>query len=152
MLSTDEAQNMIFLDKSALIAYMDPDHPNYRRASSFMIELDDLDRSFVTSNAIVFSIHQWLRDTYGYVHAEFYLNILDKAEQTGKLFIIPGSAELEIQSREALLQYAEYQINLEEALIAAMMNAYRINRIFTFNKKHMFLMRMNPQIKVIPSA
>lgn len=148
---TDVPADSVFLDKSAFIAYMDSDHPNYHKASSFFLELDDLDRFFITTNPIIFTVHQYLRDTYGYTHADFYLNIIDKAVQKRKLTIIPGSSELENKSRELLMQYSKYQITLEEALIAIVMSNYQIKRIFTFNRNFSFLSEMDHQIKMIPS-
>lgn len=151
MNSTDATMNAVFLDKSALIAFMDPDNLYYPKARSLFLELDDLDRSFITSNHIIFTVHQWLSDNYGYLHAECFLNIIDKTVQKGKLTTIAGSLELENKSREFLLQFSEHQITLEEALIASVMSNYQIERIFTFNKNISFLSEMNNQIKVIPS-
>lgn len=150
MKSTDATQ-MVFLDKSALIAYMDPENPNYPKANSFFTELDDLDRNFITTNHIIFTVHQWMSDHHGYVLADCYLNIIDKAVQQGKLFTIPGSLELENKARELLFQYSEFQITLEEALIAIVMSIYQIKRIFTFNRKNSFLSELDREIKVIPS-
>lgn len=146
-----ELQNTVFLDKSALMAYMDPDNPYYHKASSYFLELDDLDRSFITTNHVIFTVHQWLRDKFGYIYADYYLNIIDKAAQKGKLLVIPGTPELEHKSRQFLLQCSEYEITLEEALNAIVIADYHIKRIFTFNKKYEFLTKMNEQIKVIPS-
>jgi predicted nucleic acid-binding protein len=152
MIGSHQLESAVFIDKSALTAYMDPDNPNYHKASSFFLELDDLDRTFITTNQIIFSVNQWLRDNFGYIYADYFLNIIDKSVQKEKLWIIAGNSELENKARQFLLQCSEYEITLEEALNAIVITDYQLHRIFTFNKKYAFLSKMNEHIKVIPSS
>lgn len=59
-------QQSVFLDDTALTAYMNPNDPRYMKARSLFLDLDDLERHLVTTNYIIFDTHQWLRDDYGY--------------------------------------------------------------------------------------
>lgn len=141
----------VFLDQSAFIAYINPDDSNHEIACNYFLELDDLDRNFATTNLVVFTIHQWLRDHFGYEFAEFYLNVIDKSVHTGKLSIIPSSAQLEERARQFLLKCADYEITLEEAFNLVVISDYEIRRIFSFNRRYHLLEQINAKYRVIPT-
>jgi predicted nucleic acid-binding protein len=145
-------QQSVFLDQTALTAYMNPDDPYYAKARSFFLDLDDLDRNFVTTSYIVFETHQWLRDNYGYSHAEFFLNTMDKAAGKGRLAIVGGNGKLEQEAKNLLLQVPECKFTLNESVTAVVMLTYRIKRIFTFNRSFLSLPSLHEDIRVIPSS
>lgn len=146
-----EYSQSVFLDDTALIAFMDPDDPRNSKASSLFTDLDDLDRKLVTSNYILFDTHEWLRNHAGYIQAEKFLNIMDKTVELGKLSIIPGDAQLELEAKQLLSERPEYQFSLIEACTAIIMLNFSIKSIFTFNSNYTLLHKFNSEIKVIPS-
>jgi predicted nucleic acid-binding protein len=148
----DEYKDSIFLDETALTAFMNPEDPGYAKARSLFLDLHDLERNFVTTNSIIFNVHQWLRNHYGYTQAEFFLNVMDKSVSRGKLSVISGGSELEAESRRLLIDRPELRFSLSEALTAVVMSAYQIKRIFTFNSNFIMLINLNREIKVIPSS
>ena len=152
MNAMETLDNSVFIDKSAFQAYINPDDPNHEKAYTYFLELDDLDRRFTTTNVVIFSIHQWLRDQFGYMYAEFFLNVVDKSVHKGKLSIIPGTPELEERARQFLLQCADYEITLEEALNAVVVSDYRIRRILTFNPKYSIMQKMDANVRTIPTV
>jgi predicted nucleic acid-binding protein len=149
---TWDYQQAVFLDDSALTAFMNPEDPRYTKARSLFLDLHDLDRNFVTTNSIVFEVHVWLRNHYSYQQAEFFLNVMDKAVSKGKLAIIPGGSEFELESRQLLIERPELQFSLREALTTVVMSYHQIKRIFTFNPNFNMLNNLNMNIKVIPST
>jgi predicted nucleic acid-binding protein len=148
----DDYKESIFLDETALMAFMNPDDPRYVKARSLFLDLHDLERSFITTNSIIFDVHQWLRNEYGYTQAEFFLNVIDKTVSSGKLAIISGGSEFESESRRLLLERPELRFSLSEAFTAVIMSSYQINRIFTFNPNFIMLANLNRAIKMIPSS
>jgi predicted nucleic acid-binding protein len=148
---TRDYQQAIFLDETALIAFMNPEDPRYMKARALFLDLHDLERSFVTTNSIIFDVHDWLRNDYGYTQAEFFLNVMDKAVSKGKLVIVPGGPEFEIESRRLLIDRPELQFSLNEALTAIVMSTYQIKRIFSFNSNFVMLANLNRDVKIIPS-
>jgi predicted nucleic acid-binding protein len=145
-------QDSIFVDETALMAFMNPDHPHYVKARSLFLDLHDLERNFITTNSIIFDIHQWLRNEYGYTQAEFFLNVMDKSVSAGKLSVISGESEFESESKRLLMDRPELRFSLSEALTAVVMSSYQIKRIFTFNTNFIMLINLNREIKVIPST
>jgi predicted nucleic acid-binding protein len=141
----------VFIDETAFAAFLNPADPHYIRARSIFLDLDDLDRDFVTTNSIVFDVHQWLCNDYGYELADFFLNSVEKAASCGRLAIIPGSSELEQESRRLLLERPELKFSLTEALTAVAMTGYGIKRIFTFNNQMELLRGLDPDIKLLPT-
>jgi predicted nucleic acid-binding protein len=148
----DDYKESIFLDETALMAFMNPDDPRYVKARSLFLDLHDLERSFITTNSIIFDVHQWLRNEYGYTQAEFFLNVIDKTVSSGKLAIISGGSEFESESRRLLLERPELRFSLSEAFTSVIMSSYQINRIFTFNPNFIMLANLNRAIKMIPSS
>jgi predicted nucleic acid-binding protein len=142
----------VFLDETALASFMDPDSEHYNKARSFFLDLDDLDRSFVTTSYIIFDTHQWLRDNYGYTHAEFFLNTVDKAVGAGRLVVISGNSQLESEAKNLVVQAPECRFSLGEAVTAVVLLTYRIKRIFTFNRSFSSLQKLHKEVKVIPSG
>jgi hypothetical protein len=106
----------------------------------------------VTTNAIVFNVHEWLRNEYGYGLADDFLNIVEKASAAGRLTVIFGSSELEQQSRKLLLERPELQLSLGEAMIAVVITGYGIKRIFTFNTQLDRLRELDSDIKLLPTV
>jgi predicted nucleic acid-binding protein len=145
-------QDSIFVDETALMAFMNPDNPHYVKARSLFLDLNDLERNFITTNSIIFDVHQWLRNEYGYTQAEFFLNVMDKSVSTGKLSVISGESEFESESRRLLMDRPELRFSLSEALTAVVMSSCQIKRIFTFNTNFIMLINLNREIKVIPSS
>ncbi|MBP1995249.1 type II toxin-antitoxin system VapC family toxin [Paenibacillus eucommiae] len=144
-------QHAVFVDETALIAFMNPEDPRYTKARSLFLDLHDLERNFMTTNSIIFDVHDWLRNEYGYTKAEFFLNVMDKAVSKGKLAVIAGDTEFEKDARRLLMERPELEFSLSEALTAIVMATYHTTRIFTFNSNFIMLLNMNKQIKVIPS-
>ncbi|MNI08104.1 hypothetical protein D3C73_611280 [compost metagenome] len=145
-------QDAIFIDDSALLAFMNPENPRYVKARSLFLDLHDLERHYVTTNSIIFDIHDLLRNHYGYQQAEFFLSAIDKAVSAGKLVIISGGTEFETESRRLLLDHPELRFSLSEALTAVVMSYYQITRIFTFNANFSMLASLDKNMKVIPSS
>jgi predicted nucleic acid-binding protein len=144
-------QEAIFLDETALAALMDPEDPQYVKARSLFLDLHDLERHFVTTNSIIFDLHEWLRNEYSYPQAEYFLNAIDKAESRGKLAVISSGPELEGESRRLLMDRPELKFSLSEAFTAVAMTYYQIKRIFTFNRNFMMLANLDTEIRIIPS-
>ncbi|CAG7617943.1 hypothetical protein PAESOLCIP111_02065 [Paenibacillus solanacearum] len=142
----------IFLEQSALTAFMNPEDPYYLKARSLFFDLDDMDRRLVTTNHVLFETHQWLRNHFDYADAQFFLNTMDKAVQQGVLTVISGRPELEQEAKRLILEFPNYQFSLSEALIAVVMLTYQMKRIFTFNPNYGFLAKLDREIKVIPSV
>jgi predicted nucleic acid-binding protein len=144
-------QDAIFLDETALTAFMNQENPRYMKARSLFLDLHDLERHYVTTNSIIFDIHEWLRNDYGYQQAEFFLNAIDKAVSKGKLVIISGGPEFEAESRRLLIERPELRFSLSEAFTAVVMSYYQVKRIFTFNPNFIMLINLDKGIKIIPS-
>jgi len=142
----------VFLDASALTAFMNPEDPRYIKARSLFLDLHDLERHFATTNSIVFEVHEWIRNNYSYRQAEYFLNVMDKAASMGKLAIIPSGPEYDAESRILLTERPELQFSLSEALTAVVMSYHQIRRIFTFNPRYAMLPNLNKDIKVLPSS
>ncbi|WJH35134.1 hypothetical protein N6H14_03240 [Paenibacillus sp. CC-CFT747] len=145
-------EQSVFLDDTSLKSFMNPDHEHYVKARSFFLDLDDLDRTFVTTSYIVFDTHDWLRNNFGYTQAEFFLNTIEKAISRGKIEVISGNERLEQEAKKLLLQFPDCQFSLGEAVTAVVMLTYRIKRIFTFNRNFQSLTNLYDQIKIIPST
>ncbi|GIP38943.1 hypothetical protein J31TS4_22230 [Paenibacillus sp. J31TS4] len=146
-----EYEQHVFLDESALRAFMNADDPQYAKARSFFLDLHDLDRCFLTTSYIVFDTHEWLRDNCGYTHAEYFLNAIEKAIANGRLALISGNGQLEQEAKNLLSQVPDFRFSLGEAVTAVVMFTYRIRRIFTFNQAFHKLPTLYDEIKVIPS-
>ncbi|MFD0693437.1 type II toxin-antitoxin system VapC family toxin [Paenibacillus sp. GCM10027628] len=144
-------QDAIFLDETALVAFMNPEDPHYAKARSLFLDLHDLERDYVTTNSIIFDLHEWLRNEYGYQQAEYFLSAIDKAASKGKLAIISSSPEFEGESRRLLLDRPELRFSLSEAFTAVTMTYYQVKRIFTFNRNFMMLANLDKDIRIIPS-
>ncbi|WP_248925097.1 type II toxin-antitoxin system VapC family toxin [Paenibacillus hamazuiensis] len=142
----------VFIDETAFAAFMNPRDPHHMKARSLFLDLDDLERDFVTTNSILFEIHRWLRNEYDYALADFFLNAVEKAAGLGKLSVIPGGSEWEQEARQLLIERPELQYSLSEALTAVVMSAYGIRRIFTFNPNHAVLLSLDKGIKLIPGG
>jgi predicted nucleic acid-binding protein len=149
---TWDYQQAVFLDDTALRALMNPEDPRYRKARSLFLDLHDLERNFITTNSIIFDVHEWLRNDYGYTQAEFFLNVIDKAIGKGNLAIIPGGSDYEAESRRLLIERPELQFSLSEALTAIVMSSYQIKRIFTFNPHFTMLTHLSRDMRIIPSV
>ena len=147
----DYAQS-VFLDETALMAFMNSDHVHYTKARTLFYDLDDLDRKLVTTNHVIFDTHQRLRNHFGYTHAEYFIRIMDKAGALGKLDIISGNPQLEQEAKLLLEERPEYEFSLTEAFTAMVVITWRIKRVFTFNPKYDLLRNLDSEIKVIPSV
>jgi len=144
-------QDTIFLDETALAAFMNPENPRYMKARSLFLDLNDLERNFVTTNAIIFDLHEWLCNEYSYQQAEYFLNAIDKAVSNGKLEVISSGPEFVRESRRLLIDRPELRFSLSEALTAVTMSYYQIKRIFTFNRNYMMLVNLDKEIRILPS-
>jgi predicted nucleic acid-binding protein len=153
MNSYDEVhfEQAVFVDQTALTSLMDPQSAYYSKARSLFLDLDDLDRSLVTTNYVMFDTHQWLRNNYGYEHAQFFLDTMEKAAAQSKLGIISSRPEFENESKRLLVDCPDLQLSLSEAVTAVVMISYQIKRIFTFNPSFAFLPKLDSTIKVMPS-
>ncbi|OXM87749.1 type II toxin-antitoxin system VapC family toxin [Paenibacillus rigui] len=141
----------IFVDLTAFTAFMNSSDPYYVKARTLFLDLDDLDRSLITTNYVVFDTHQWLRNSYGFQQAQFFLETIEQSVRNGNLTVISGSPEFENESKRLITDCPDLQLSLSEALTAVVMITYQIRRIFTFNPSYAFLPKMDPGIKVIPS-
>ncbi|GBG10591.1 hypothetical protein PAT3040_05342 [Paenibacillus agaridevorans] len=144
-------QDIIFLDETALAALMNPENPRYVKARSLFLDLHDLERNYVTTNSIIFDLHEWLCYEYSYQQAEYFLNAIDKAVSIGKLEVISSGPEFVKESRRLLLDRPELRFSLSEALTAVTMSYYQVKRIFTFNRNFMMLVNLDKDIRIIPS-
>ncbi|MBD0382878.1 hypothetical protein [Paenibacillus sedimenti] len=144
-------QDAIFLDETALAALMNPEDLHYAKARSLFLDLYDLERNYVTTNSIIFDLHEWLRNEYSYQQAEYFLNAIDKAVSKGKLAVISSDPELEGESRRLLIDRPELRFSLSEAFTAVTMSYYQVKRIFTFNRNFMMLANLDKDIRIIPS-
>jgi predicted nucleic acid-binding protein len=142
----------VFIDKTAFIPFMNPEHPRYLKARSLFLELDDLERPLVTSNFVIFDTHEWLRNEIGYDHAQFFMNTVNKAVQKGALSLVPVYEKLEEEAKELLIDYPNFEFSMIEALTVTGMKKHNIYRIFTFNPRFRNLTKLQPEIKVIPSS
>lgn len=144
-------QDIIFLDETALAALMNPENPRYVKARSLFLDLHDLERNYVTTNSIIFDLHEWLCNEYSYQQAEYFLNAIDKAVSRGKLEVISSGPEFVRESRRLLIDRPELRFSLSEALTAVTMSYYQVKRIFTFNRNFMMLANLDKEIRIIPS-
>jgi predicted nucleic acid-binding protein len=144
-------QQAVFVDQSAFASFMDVNDPNYDKARSFFLELDDLDRPLVTTNYAIIETHQWLRNRHGYEHAQFFLEKVEQAITKKSLLLISGSTEFEQESKRLLTDCPDLQLSLSEALTAVVLITYRMKRIFTFNPSYAFLSKLDAGIRVMPS-
>ncbi|MDQ0060490.1 type II toxin-antitoxin system VapC family toxin [Paenibacillus harenae] len=144
-------QDKIFLDGTALAALMNPEDPRYGKARSLFLDLHDLERNFVTTNSIIFDLHEWLRNEYSYRQAEYFLNAIDKAVSNGKLAVISSGPEFDRESRRLLIDRPELHFSLSEAFTAVTMSYYQVKRIFSFNRNYMMLANLDKDIRIIPS-
>jgi predicted nucleic acid-binding protein len=142
----------VFVDKTAFIPFMNPEHPRYLKARSLFLELDDLERPLVTSNLVIFDIHEWLRNEIGYEHAQFFMNTVNKAVQKEILSLIPVYEKLEEEAKVLLLDHPDFEFSMVEALTVTGMKKHNIYRIFSFNPRFRNLTELQPEIKVIPSS
>jgi predicted nucleic acid-binding protein len=142
----------VFLDQSALTSLMDEQQAHYHKARTLFMDLNDLERPLITTNYVVFDTHQWLRNRFGYEHAQFFVDIVDQAAAKGIIEIIAGSVELEQESKQLINSCPELRLSLSEALIAVVMLSYQVKRIFTFNTNYQFLPTLDAEIKVMPST
>ncbi|MCY9667269.1 hypothetical protein M5X11_20470 [Paenibacillus alginolyticus] len=144
-------QDAIFLDETALAALMNPEDPHYSKARSLFLDLHDLERNYITTNSIIFDLHQWLRNEYSYQKAEYFLNAIDKAVSKGKLSLVSSGPEFEGESRRLLMDRPELRFSLSEAFTAVTMSYYQVKRIFTFNRNFIMLANLDKDIRIIPS-
>lgn len=144
-------QNAIFLDESALVALMYPEDSRYAKARALFLDLYDLERNYITTNSIIFDLHEWLRNDYSYEQADYFLNAIDKAVSKGKLAVVSSGPEFEGESRRLLMERPELRFSLSEAFTAVTMSYYQVKRIFTFNRNFMMLANLDKDIRVIPS-
>ncbi|MCR8631721.1 type II toxin-antitoxin system VapC family toxin [Paenibacillus radicis (ex Xue et al. 2023)] len=144
-------EQAVFVDQSALTSFMDPQASYYSKARSIFIDLDDLDRNLVTTNYVMFDTHQWLRNSYGFEHAQFFLDTMETAAAQSKLTVISGRPEFENESKRLIMDCPDLQLSLSEAVTAVVMITYQIKRIFTFNPSYAFLPKLDSRIKVLPS-
>jgi predicted nucleic acid-binding protein len=150
--ATAASAQAVFVDETALTAFLNAADAHYLRARTIFLDMDDLDRDLVTTNAVVFHVHESLRNDYGYDLADYFLNAVEKASAVGRLAVIPGSFELEQQSRKLLLDRPELQLSLSEAMTAAVVTGYGIKRVFTFNPRLDRLRALDPDIKLLPTV
>jgi predicted nucleic acid-binding protein len=129
---------------------MNSQDPYYAKARSLFLDLNDLERSFVTTNSIIFDLHEWLRNDYGYEQADYFLSAIDKAMTKDKLEVIPSGPEFEGESRRLLIDRPELRFSLSEALTAVTLSYYQIKRIFTFNRNFIMLSNLEKDIRIIP--
>ncbi|MDF2963549.1 MAG: hypothetical protein K0S39_5284 [Paenibacillus sp.] len=141
----------VFVDQTAFTSFMDPQDSFYSKARSLFLDLDDLDRTLVTTNYVMFDTHQWLRNRFGFEHAQFFLETMEKAAAGSKLEIISGRPEFEHESKRLIVDCPDLQLSLSEAVTAVVMITYQIKRIFTFNPSYAFLPKLDSNIKVMPS-
>lgn len=145
-------QRSVFIDKTALIAFMNIENPRHSKARSLFLELDDLERPLVTTKYVIFDTHEWLRDNIGYDHAQFYLNTIDKTIQKGMLTLLTVNEEWEQEAKELLLENPGYEFSMPESLIAITIVKHHINRVFSFNLRFRQLPQLQSNIKVMPSS
>lgn len=144
-------QVAIFLDETAFAALMNPEDPHYAKARSLFLDMHDLERNYVTTNSIIFSLHEWLRNEYSYPQAEYFLNAIDKAVSKGRLTVIFSGPEFEEESRRLIMDRPELRFSLSEAFTAVTMSYYQLKRIFTFNRNFFRLVNLDKTIRIIPS-
>lgn len=142
----------VFIDKTAFLAFMNPENSRHAKARSVFLELDDLERPLVTTHFVIAETHEWLRDHVGYDHAQFFLNTIDKTSYKGVLSFLTVNENWEKDAKELLLEYPNYEFSMGEAITAMIILKYQIDRIFTFNSRFRQLPKLYSGIKVIPSS
>jgi len=143
--------NAVFVDDTALKAFMDPTHGQHARARSFFLDLDDVERDFVSTSYIVFETHEWLGNHYGPGPAETFLAAIEQAMTEGKLFLISGNEQLEREAQNLLDGCPQLRLTFGEAVTTVVVLAYRIGRLFTFNRSFAVLAELQPSLRLIPS-
>ncbi|WP_058301481.1 type II toxin-antitoxin system VapC family toxin [Gorillibacterium timonense] len=143
--------NAVFLDDTALKAFMDPNHGQHVRARAFFLDLDDVERDFVSTSYIVFETHEWLRNHFGPAPAETFLSTIEQAMSKGKLSLISGNEQLEQEAKNLLAGCPQLSFTFGEAVTAVVVLAYQIRRIFTFNRNYQALAELQPGLRLIPS-
>lgn len=144
-------QNAIFLDETALRAFMDPNDEKHERARELFVDLDDLERDFVSTSYIVFETHEWLRNHFGEGPAETFLDVMEEAMSRGKLSLISGNEQLEQEANNLLNGCPQFGFSFGEAVNAVVVLAYQIRRIFSFNRHYESLVELQPGLRLIPS-
>ncbi|GAA4877414.1 hypothetical protein GCM10023310_66680 [Paenibacillus vulneris] len=142
----------VYVDQTAFMSFMNPQDPYYSKARTLFLDLDDMDRTLITTNYVLFDTHQWLRNQFGFQQAQFFLETVEQAVQKGVLTVISGCSEFEQESKRLLVDCPDLQLSLNEAVTAVVMITYQIKRIFTFNPSYAFLPKLDSSIKVMPSV
>lgn len=141
----------IFLDDSALLAFMNPEDSSHWKARSLFFGLDDLDRRYTTTNYVLFDVHKWIRNHCDYSLAHHFFRIIDSAVAAGVLEVLYGEEELEREAKQLLKECPNVELTLTEAVSVVAMLRYGIDRIFTFNPRMTFLSQLNPGMRMIPA-
>jgi predicted nucleic acid-binding protein len=141
----------VFLDYSAYMAFMNPEDPCHWKARSLFFSMDDLGRRFTTTNYVLFDVHKWIRNNCDYNVAHHFFQIIDAAVTVGRLYVLYGEEELEKEAKQFLQECPNVQLSLVEAVSVVAMLRHGISQIFTFNSRMLFLKKLNPDIKLIPT-
>lgn len=140
----------IFLDYSALMAFMNPEDPCHWKARSLFFGLDDPERRYTTTNYVLFDVHKWLRNHSDYSLAHHFFRIIDHAVDEGRLVVLYGEEELEREAKQLLRECPNVELTLVESVSVVAMLRHGISRIFTFNHRMTFLTKLNPDVRLIP--
>lgn len=128
-------EKAVFLDRSALEAFMDPSHPFFRKAAAFFYGLDDFKQPLITINLMIYELHERIREQAGPEQAQFFINVIKKAEQTGVLTVVSVDASIEQEAARLMLEYQEEGLSFLEACTLVVVHDLGIQRLFSFSNQ-----------------
>lgn len=144
-------EKSVFLDRSALAAFMDKAHPFHQKAVQFFFGLDDLQQPLVTLNLTVYEIHEWLRNHVSFQQAQFFLNVIKRAEQASVLTVIPVDDAIEQEALSLMIEHPEYEFTYLEACTFTVIHELGVYRIFSLDPNFKRIAQAWPEVQIVPT-
>ncbi|MEW9668604.1 type II toxin-antitoxin system VapC family toxin [Ammoniphilus sp. 3BR4] len=144
-------EKSVFLDRSALAAFMDSTHPLHQKAVHFFFGLDDLQQPLITLNLTIYEMHEWLRNQVGFQQAHFFLNVIKRAEQAKVLTIIPIDDAIEQEALNLMLEHPEYEFTYLEACTFTVIHELGVYRIFSLDPNVKRIAQAWPEVQIVPT-
>ncbi len=144
-------EKSVFLDRSALEAFMDPSHPFFRKAAAFFYGLDDFKQPLITLNLIIYELHERVREQAGPEQAQFFINAIKRAEQVRVLTIISVDESIEQEAARLMLEHQGDGLSFLEACTLIVMNDLGIQRLFSFSDQWAHISREWTNLQIVPS-
>ncbi|WP_134702083.1 type II toxin-antitoxin system VapC family toxin [Ammoniphilus sp. YIM 78166] len=145
-------EQAVFLDRSALEAFMNPSHPFYRRAASFFYGLDDFKQPLVTINLMIYELHERIREQAGPEQAQFFINVMKRAEQVGVLRVIAVNESIEQEAARLMLEHHEDGLSFLEACTLVVMHDLGIQRLFSFSSQWNRISLDWSHLQIVPTS